>query len=264
MQPTERATGSAPAHRPAIPTVGAVQDLPAAARLAAWGGAALAGALSLDDAADAVTGPLDAGHRVFGLGPDGPGVNLAYALGRLRSEGAHGLRLVLPRPGDATGLPGPPAFNERAMARGEVVVAVGGPPRALLAEGRAAWSVHGVAVDPRTPLGLRDAQRRLDAIMRETTAILVQLDVARWEPAAVEVLQHQASRMDPPLLPSSAPPPAQHLLTCAQRIVTIVALARQSEGATLSAAEHTVRDRALRDLDAAGRRGLEAACSTPW
>ena len=74
-------------------------------------------------------------------------MNLAYALARLRALGVTGLRLVLPRPGDAAGLPGPPAFNERAVGRGEAVLTVGGPPLGLLDETRGTWSVHPVAPD---------------------------------------------------------------------------------------------------------------------
>jgi hypothetical protein len=239
-----------------------MHELSAAARLAAWGGAALCGAVSLDDAADAVAGPTDAGHRVFGLTKDEGGVNIAYALGRLRAEGARGLRLVLPRPGDATGLPGPPAFNERAVARGEAVLTVGAE-RGLLAEGRGAWSIHDVSPDRRTPLTLPDAERELARVMREGTELLLQLDVARWEPAAAEMLAHQSNQVVRPLLPASSPVQAQHMLTIAGRLLTIVNLARQSDSAALTAAELRARAEVLRDLDAAARRGIEAACSTP-
>jgi hypothetical protein len=238
-----------------------MQELPAAARLAAWGGAALAGAVSLDEAADRVAGPDDAPHRVFGMPGETSGVNIAYALGRLRAGGVTGLRLVLPRPGDATGLPGPPAFNERAMARGAAVVTVGGAdPLAVLDETRAAWTVHAVDVDLRTPLGLRDAERELTRVTREATELLVRLDVARWEPAAAQVLAHQSQRTAVPALPLSFPANAHHVLTMSQRIAVIVQAARTSEGAAVSAAEARARADVLHDLDAVARRGIEAAC----
>jgi hypothetical protein len=240
-----------------------MQELSPAARLAAWGGAAVAGDLSLDDAADAIAGPEDAGHRVFGLTDEEGGVNLAYALGRLRADGARGLRLVLPRPGDVAGLPGPPAFNERAVALGEAVLTVGGRSQAMLGEGRGAWTLHEVDSDRRTPLGLRDAERSLAQVMRESTELLLSLDVARWEPAAAEVLQHRSGRLARPALPLTHPPQAHHVLESAQRLLLIVEVARRSDGAALTAAETAARAHALRDLDAAARRGLEAACSTP-
>jgi hypothetical protein len=185
----------------------------------------------------------------------------AAALGRLRADGASGLRLVLPRPGDIGGLPGPAAFNQQALARGEAVLTVGGPPRGLLGSGRGAWTVYDVASDARTPMSLRDAEWGLNQQMREATAVLLQLDVARWEPVAANVLQHQASNPPPPALPLSAPSHASHMLEAALRMLTIVELARQSDGAAVTSVEADARRQVLRDLDTAARRGLEAACS---
>ena len=154
-----------------------MHELTPAARLSAWGNAALEGAVSLDDAADAIAGSGGAAHRFFGLAGDDGGVNIAYALGRLRADGARGLRLVLPRPGDIGGLPGPATFNEQALARGEAVLTVGGPPRGVLGEARGAWTVHDVdggradpAVPSRRGVGPQPADarghRRLDAARR--------------------------------------------------------------------------------------------------
>ena len=239
-----------------------MHELTPAARLSAWGNAALEGAISLDDAAEAIAGSGGA-HRFFGLAGDEGGVNVAYALGRLRADGALGLRLVLPRPGDIGGLPGPATFNEQALSRGEAVLTVGGPPRGVLGDAQGAWTVYDVLADARTPLSLRDAEFGLNQQMREATAVLMQLDVARWEPVAAEVLQHRAS--NPPLaaLPLSAPAHALHVMECALRMLTIVDLARQSDGAAVTAVEADTRHQVLRDLDTAARRGLEAACSAP-
>jgi hypothetical protein len=239
-----------------------VHELSAAGRLAAWGTAALTGAVSPDDAADQVTGSHDPAHRVLGLPGEETAVNLPYALARLRSLGVGGLRLVLPRPGDVAGLPGPAAFNERAVARGEAVLTVGGPALALLGEGRGIWSVSPVATDRRTPLSLTDAARELDEVMREATALLVRLDVARWEPAAAEVLaaRSEAAR---PQLPMSADPRAHVVLSQGLRIAAVVDLARAGDGSALTAEEVASRADVLRGLDRAARRAIEAACSIP-
>jgi hypothetical protein len=236
-------------------------ELSAAARLSAWGNAALDGTVSLDDAADVITGAGNANHRVFGLDSDDTGVNIAYALGRLRADGAAGLRLVLPRPGDIAGLPGPARFNEQALARGEAVLTVGGPPRGLLGGARGAWAVYDVESDARTPLSLQEAEWGLNQQLREATAVLMQLDVARWEPVAANVLRHQSSNPPPPALPLSASPKAHHMIEAALRMLTIVELARQSDGAAVTSVEADTRRQVLRDLDTAARRGLEAACS---
>jgi hypothetical protein len=236
-----------------------VRELSSAGRLAAWGTAALAGEVSPDEAADQVCGSHDAAHRVVGLPDEPEPVNLPYALGRLRALGATGLRLVLPVPGDAAGLPGPPAFNERALGRGEAVVTTGSARLGLLAESRGTWSVHPVG-DGGSALPLADAERDLNRVMREATALLVRLELTRWEPAAAEVLAAR-SRAVRPELPMSANLQAQHVLHQALRIARIVELARAGDGAAVTAVEMTARTQVLRDLDTAARRAVEAACS---
>ena len=237
-----------------------MRELSAAGRLAAWGGAAIVGAVSPDEAADRVSGPRDPAHRVLGLPGEAGPVNLPYALARLRATGAGGLRLVLPRPGDATGLPGPASFNESALARGEAVLTVGGPPLGLLLEGRGTWSVHHVQEDRRTPVTVREAERALTATTREGAALLERLDVARWEPAGAAVLAAR-SRSAVLELPLSPDPRAHTLLEHGLRIAAVVDLARSSNGNAVSAGEIAARAEILRALDVAARRAIESACS---
>ena len=237
-------------------------DLPAAARLVAWGNACLTGAVSPDEAAERVTGPTDVTCRVFGLPSETGGVSMTYALARLRALGVTSMRLALPRPGDVSGLPGPPAFNERALATGSAALTAGPTPLGLLDESRGAWTVHHVAQDVRTPLLLADAERDLHHVMRSATARLVHLDVARWQPAAAEVLAHQAKAARSPL-PSTASPRAAQVLETSLRLLSIVEVARADDGAAVSAVEMASRREALRDIETAARRALEAACSAP-
>jgi hypothetical protein len=243
-------------------TLTGVRELSSAGRLAAWGTAALTGAASPDEVADQVAGGRDAAHRVHGLPGEPEPVNLAYAVSRLRASGVTGLRLVLPVPGDVAGLPGPPSFNERAVGCGEAVVTVGGPPLGLLHETRGTWSVHHVDDDRRTPMSLADAARALTAATREATQLLVRMDVARWEPAAADMLAAR-SQSTRPELPLSADPHAHGVLLQALGIRAIVELARAGDGAAVSAGEIGTRREVLRDLDRAARRAIEAACSCP-
>jgi hypothetical protein len=240
---------------------GTVHDLPPAGRLSAWGSAALHGHLSPDDAADGVAGPADPAHRVAGL-PDEPlTVTLPYALARLRTLGATGLRLVLPRPGDVAGLPGPPEFNVDALAAGAAVLTTGGCTLALLPVTRAQWSVHRVDPDHRTPLSLRAAERDLSRTIREAAEDLTRLDVAAWDPAAAEVLDRGHRRR--PALPASAGGDAHRLLALALRISSVVQVAAEGEGGVVTGTEAGARARVLRDLDDAARHAVEAACSAP-
>jgi len=241
-----------------------VHELSSGGRLAAWGSAALAGAVSPDEAAERVTGPDDPGHRVVGLPGEGGPVNLAYAFGRLRTLGATGLRLVLTRPGDPGGLPGPAPFTEGAVACGEAVIATGSAEVGLLLQGRGLWSAERVDPDRRTPLSLGDADRHLGQVMREAAAVLARLDVASWDPAAADVLAGRP-RPRPAALPPSASPEAHRVLDQALRVATIVELARADDSGAVTGAEMLARTEVLRDLDAAARRAIESACSPdPW
>jgi hypothetical protein len=237
-----------------------VRDLPPAGRLAAWGTAAVLGHLSPDDAADGAAGPDDPVHRVAGLPDEEAPVTLPYALARLRALGATGLRLVLPRPGDVAGLPGPPDFNSDALAAGAAVLATGQCALALLPVTRAQWSVHRVEDDRRTPLPLRAAEQDLARAIREGAAELTRLDVAAWDPAAAALLDRGHSR---PVLPPSAGGDAHRLLAQALRISAVVEVAAAGEGRAVSGAEAGARARVLRDLDDAARHAVEAACSAP-
>lgn len=237
-----------------------MHELPPAGRLAAWGSAALHGAVSPDEAADAVAARDGPGHRVAGLPGEDEPVTLAYAVARLRTLHATALRLVLPRPGDVSGLPGPAATNAEAVAAGAAVLTTGRCQLAILPAGRALWQVRPVDADPRTPLSVRDAARELTAVVRDVAADLARLDVARWEPAAAEVVGRDRVGAGT-ALPPSADPEAHALLAQGLRLAAVVRVALGSDGAAISGPEMAGRERALRDLGDAARRAVEAACS---
>lgn len=236
----------------------ALLELPAAARLASWGSAALVGRCSPDDAAASVHAADDPPHRVTGL-PGEPGaVSVAYALGRLRALGATGLRLVLPRPGDVSALPGPARFNTAALEAGAAVLAVGAD-LGLLPAGRAQWQSYAVGTLRPTPRSLRDADRELTSAVRRAAEELAALDVARWDPAAAGLLGGPVGASP---LPRTAPAPAHALLAKAQRLVAVAEVALASDGGALQASAMARRRTALGDLADAARRAIEAACST--
>ena len=237
-----------------------MEDLLPAGRLAAWGSAALTGAVSPDEAADAVAGPVDPGHRVTDLpGEDGP-VTLPYALVRIRSLGASGLRLVLPRPGDVSGLPGPAGANAAAVAAGAAVLTTGDCNLGLVPSGRASWAVVPVSPDRRARPTVREAERALGAAVRDAAVELARLDVARWDPAAAEVVRGASGRTS---LPPSAGPAAHALLAQGLRITRLVEVALASDGAAVTGGESTARRQVLRELADAARHAVEVACSAP-
>lgn len=243
-----------------------------AGALTAWGTAYLRGAVSLDEADAAVVGP-DAVHRVLGVPAERDAVPVSIALGRLRARGVTALRLVLPEPGDPTGLPGPASFTASAVTAGAAVVSVGprdAPSFALHArvarteDGDAVrWDL--VAVDHSVaPAGLptlSEADRALTAAMAGATKELAALDVARGR----EDVGPRLAQLDRALrdidLPPTLPARAQRLVATASRLLGVLDLAVETEGAAVTAAEVRRRAEALRPLRTAARYALCAAYS---
>ena len=265
-----------------------------AARLVAWGNAVIGGAASPDEAAERVTGRKGLVHRVLGLdralaldavpGSSGaldgrtadPGrrgdcardsavdvATLPVTLARLAGLGVSGLRLVLPVPGDAYGLPGPGTFNTEAVDAGEAVVAVGAPfgvvPR--MVGGAVEWRVFTVERDgaalPWPSLG--EADRSLREELLRVTEVLTDLDVARCGPAALEALERLRRPSGRDLLAPGYPARAVEVAVRAERLAAIVALASTDDGAAVSSTEAARRARALRDLGSVCRTAVVAA-----
>ena len=251
--------------------------LPRSARLVAWGNAVLAGAASLDEAVDEVVAADDL-HRVGAVDGSAVGlprlddgqVGLTLALGALRAAGARGLRLVLPRPGDAAGLPGPSGFNSVAVLAGEAVLSVGGTPllglvpevQALGSSGTAVrWDAHAVRPARVGDLPcLSEAERELTGAVRSATELLSRLDVARWDPDALQEVARVRDGAGDGLAPGY-PARAHRVLAQARTVIAIAALARRSPGGALTAAETAARLDALAPLDRAARRAVAAACN---
>jgi hypothetical protein len=241
---------------------------PRSGALVGWGNAWLAGLASSDEAIAEIRADLGdhgAPHSVDGDG-------LALGLGRLRSRGARRLRLVLPVPGDVSGLPGPPTVNGEALAAGEAVVVLGPTPPLVLvpstiAHGPAAegglesvhWTTFSAVTEPPPPASLRAAEHDLNHAMRVTTAALTSADLGRARPEILAVLRDRQEDDDPrPLLPPGYPAPAHALLARIGRVARLLELAAHDDGAAITAAEIEARTAALRGLSAAVRRARES------
>jgi hypothetical protein len=237
--------------------------LPLSARLALWLSAWLTGRCSLDDARDAVVAG-DAAHDVTGLpGTEGT-LPLILALGRLRAAGATGAGLALPVPGDPLGLGGPGSFNAEVVEAREGVV-VDGADLGLVPDRVGAgvvWEVY-PAVTRRALPDPAEADTLLRQALLRTTGALADLDVARWRPDVANELM--ALRRSADLaFPADMSPRAVRLASLSTRCRTIVDLALEDDGASITAADADARRAALAPLDHAARRGLVAACSDPW
>ena len=237
--------------------------LPDSARFALWFSAWVAGSTSLDDSRDAIVGD-DAAHDVVGLpGTDGP-QSLIVALGRLRGHGATGAGIALPAPGDPLGLAGPSSFNLEVVDVGEGVV-LDGADLGLVPHRAGAgvvWSCH-PAVSRRQVPDPSEADQSLRQTLVRTTDVLADLDVARWRPEVADELMALRQAADF-VFPHGMAPRAVRLAALATRCRTIVDLALEDDGGSITAAEADARRQALGPLDHAARRGLVAACSFPW
>ncbi len=237
--------------------------LPLSARFALWFSAWTAGSTSLDDARDAIVGD-DAAHDVLGL-PDTDGSRpLIVALGLLRSQQATGAGIALPVPGDLLGLAGPSGFNGEVVDVGEGVV-LDGADLGLVPHRAGAgvvWSCH-PAVSRRQVPDPSEADALLRRALLRTTDTLAALDVARWRPEVADELMALRQAADF-VFPDAMSPRAVRLASLATRCRTIVDLALEDDGGSITAAEADARRQALAPLDHAARRGLVAACAFPW
>jgi hypothetical protein len=237
--------------------------LPLSARFALWFSAWVTGRSSLDDTRDAIVG-RDAAHDVTGVPGSARTQPLILALGALRSARAAGAGLALPVPGDPLGLAGPSDFNAEVVEAGEGVVLEGAdlglvPHRAGAG---VVWSCHH-AVSRRQLPDPSEADAALRQALLRTTDVLADLDVARWRPEVADELMSLRRAADF-VFPEAMTPRAVRLASLATRCRTIVDLALEDDGGSITAAEVDARRQALAPLDHAARRGLVAACTYPW
>jgi hypothetical protein len=248
------------------------------ARLAAWGTAVLRGEVASVAAVRAVTGddePHGVEFTVDALGDLPACSDLAGLLTVLACSGVPGLRVVLPRPGDVLGLPGPPAFNRATLEAGECVLTeplpdgrswglipqitpFGSPwePGTLVT-----WQVHGVLPRRVTDVGsLAEAERELREALREATETLAGLDVTRWrDDAAERIAALRGGGLPSRALPPTASQRSAAVLATALRIEAIVELATEDDGGAATLHDAQARHHALRGLDGVTRRAVTAA-----
>jgi hypothetical protein len=248
---------------------------PRSALLAAWGNAWLAGDAALPELVERVSA-YDDDHSVAGLGPDL--LPLERAVTRLRANGTTRLRVVLPAPGDAVGLPGPGPFTAAALGAREGVLALRedgtgtGLVPTLTAHGSAfdgtvttvTWTAYDVEVaGPDPGPYLHDAEHDLRRGVLECASALRDLDVARWRPdvaGALQDLRRQArGGLDEDELPGGYPVRARQLLVQARQLAGVLQLAGEDLGGAVDTREAAGREAALRELARVVRRAHVAA-----
>lgn len=248
---------------------------PRSALLAAWGNAWLAGDTGLPELVERVT-TYDDAHSVVGLATGD--LPLERAVARLRAAGVARLRVVLPAPGDAVGLPGPGLFTAAALDASEGVLALRpdgtgtGLVPALVSHGSpfdgtvttVTWTAYDVVVPGPDPGPfLHDAEHDLRRGVVECAGALRDLDVARWRPDVADALhdlRRQARQgLDEDELPDGYPQRARQLLVQARQLAGVLQLAGQDTGGAVDTRAATGRESALRELGRLVRRARVAA-----
>lgn len=229
------------------------------ARLAWWLSAWLRGDAAPDDLIRAVIGE-DAAHDVVGLPGQPEPVPLLLSIGLLRALGPSSAGLAVPAEGDPVGLGGPPDFNRDALEVGEAVV-LAGSGHGLLPHRTGAGVVWQLCPAwPRQIPDLGEADRALRGALLSSADALAALDVARWQPAVADELLN-LRRVPSYDSPPGTPRRAVELAGRAVQASTIVSLALVDDGGAVSAYEVSSRGGVLRELEAAARHALVAACS---
>jgi hypothetical protein len=243
-----------------------------AGRFVAWGNAYIAGSVSLDEAAAAITGDVDV-HRVVSWDGTAEPLAVTYALGLIRNMGVAGLRLVLPVPGDVIGVPGPFSASAIATDAGEGVVTVGEAsvpavmfvPKSPVTDDRSVTMWQSLSVEvTRAPYGLptlSEADRHLTEALTDSTRALADLDLARGREEFARDLVRLERATEHVNVPASLPARAQRMIATGHRLRGIVELAQRTDGASVSATAAKMRRDALHPLDQAARYALCAAYS---
>jgi hypothetical protein len=209
-------------------------------------------------------------------------VSPAMLLAALRRSGATTARLALPVPGDVRGLgtsrgASRNAFSADALRAGQAVLvpeAELGIVPVRIADGVLRWTVHRVGVGRGIEhVGLADAEHALRSAVRQATATLSALDIARHRPEVrKEIADTLASRPRPPW-PAGTPSRVLRVLEQADEVSAILAAAGEAQSgeaqsggpqtvrhsAAVSTAEFATRSTALRPLAAAVRTARLAA-----
>ena len=235
--------------------------VPAAARVACWLNAWIAGRESADAVVDGLRG--DMAHVVF-VGLDGEGeLSPALLLGAVRRLRVRRAVAALPTSGDPLGLAGPPAFNTDALEAGQAVVLEGAEVGLVPSTtGRSTRWTASAAHPPAYLPDVAGADRSLRAALIAAAEELSRLDVAAWNPGlADELIDLRApARLDTDLpLPGG---PAARTAVNGLRCLRIVDLAFVDSGGALSSWENRQRHDALVPLARSARAAVVAACST--
>lgn len=243
------------------------EPIPRSVVLAAWLNSWIDGSCSVDD----ITMAMD----VFGpqrvSDPSTDSTTPTGLIVGLAKYGIRGnaqlppLRAVLPTAGDPTGLPGPPAFNQEAIAFGQVVIAdARGCALIPIVDGSdTTWVAHQIprGSSPATLIRPEQAEQAVRSALLEATTELADLDLANGRDQIAEELRELHLQMKRVNLPPSLPPTARHTIHTAGQILGICELALVASPPVATASLDRKRVAVLTQLATTARHCLAVAVS---
>lgn len=248
---------------PVSAPLSAVRRAVGLAALTAWVGAGLRGGSSADDLTDAAA---RVGLRRIEAG--GESLPVALAVAQLRADGLRVARLVLPAPGDVSGLPGPSSVNQRAISEAAAIILTTDEPTpatatVLMPSEDGQWPTYAVPLSPAvvaTWQTVRQARAEFATGVAGHSEALTALDVAADARGLRDVVRQEDDQPLPPLPPPMADD-RRELLGRARMVSLLAAAAATDDGAAVSAAEASSRAAHLRSLAGIARRAIAASVS---
>lgn len=249
------------------------EPIPRAAMLTAWWNAWSARACSADELIDAMA--------LFGpqvvVDHDSNVIPLLIGLAKLQAivqrtdsnpemPRPRSMQVVLPIPGDALGLPGPPELNKLAIQAGQVIIAPCAPFALIpsVSGDVTTWTAQAADADRVVAPAIRaeEADAAVRSALYEATTALSALDPAEDRDAigaSLEDLDKQLRRLR---LPRSLPPTQTRTAHTAARLLGVISIVASRNRSQLTVADHEDQARVLDNLARTARHALAAACST--
>jgi hypothetical protein len=225
-----------------------------------WTNAVLIGTVTPDEAVSHVKGDVLVPTRTWAkmgsssLPLDSDRSPWPVTWGWLRRHECHGLRLVIPRPGDPLGMSGPPETTSAAIDSGCALICDQAGV-ALIPQKSDIWHVREVGAGlPEGGLGtIGEARRSMREAMTDVSQVLPAMSPDQTDLARID----QARRTKVPTAPRGIDPKAAELAASAVQVWQFVEIALDSAHVR----GHVPRE--LVDLNRNARRALAVAFSHP-
>lgn len=248
------------------------EPIPRAAVLTAWWNAWSARACSADELIDAMTlfGPQVVIDHDLNVSPLLVGLAKLQPMARGANSSPDRLRptsmqVVLPAPGDALGLPGPPELNKLAIQAGQAIVAPWAPFALIpsISGDVTTWTAKAANADRVIAPAVRpeEADSAVRAALYEATTALSAFDLGENRSAIGASLNDLDQQLREFRLPRSLPPTQTRTAHTAARLLGVIRIVANRTRSPSTVSDHEDQARILDNLARTARHALAAACS---